>query len=130
MRDAEEIAEYQRASGFYWVWPLALVALLREEPEASRWLRIHTRQAVLFGLLATIGYVVLLALPLFVVSLDAAITTAQTILLYSVGLLADLMAFIVLLVLASRYAGKAARGALFAIPLVSALADRILRLPA
>jgi hypothetical protein len=46
----EEQHDYQRASSAYLVWPLALATLIREAPAASRWTRIHTRQALTFGL--------------------------------------------------------------------------------
>jgi hypothetical protein len=57
---------------------IALAALLREDPAASRWSRIHTRQAFTFGLTATVGYLVLLALPMLVVIGDAGISTGTT----------------------------------------------------
>jgi len=121
----EEQPDYQSAASAYLVWPLALAALMREDPAASRWSRIHTRQALTFGLAATIGYVVLLALPLLVVLFDAGISTGMTVIVYSVGLVLDVVVFIALTVLVFSYAARAGRGELFTIPVISAIADRV-----
>ncbi len=121
----EERQDDQRASGAYLVWPLALAALLAETPATSRWTRIHTRQALAFGLGAGAGYVVLLALPLLFVVADAGISTGTTVGVYSVGLTLDVIGFVVLTVLAFSYAARAGRGELFTIPLVSRIADRL-----
>jgi len=121
----EEQQDYQRASSAYLVWPLALATLIREPAAASRWARIHTRQALMFGLAASIGYLVLLALPLLVVISDAGISTGTTVGVYMAGLVLDAIVFIVLTVLAFSYAARAGRGELFTIPLVSGVADRI-----
>jgi uncharacterized membrane protein len=121
----EEQQDYQGASVAYLVWPLALAALLREAPAASRWTRIHTRQALTFGLAASIGYVILLALPLIIVIADASISTGMTEWVYTAGLVADAIVFVILMVLAFSYAARAARGELFTIPLISPIADRL-----
>jgi hypothetical protein len=121
----EEHQDYQHASSAYLVWPLALATLLREDPAASRWSRIHTRQALTFGLAATIGYLILLALPMFVVIGDAGISTGQTVIVYTAGLLLDAIVFVALAYFAFAYAARAARGELFTIPLVSKIADRL-----
>jgi hypothetical protein len=121
----DEQQAYQRASSAYLVWPLALAALLRETPAASRWTRIHTRQALTFGLAAGAGYVVLLALPLLVVIGDAGISTGSTVGVYTAGLALDAIVFVVLAVLAFSYAARAGRGELFTIPLISPIADRL-----
>jgi uncharacterized membrane protein len=121
----EEQQDYQSASSAYLVWPLAVAALVREKPEASRWTRIHTRQALTFGLFASIGYLIVMALPLIVVIGFSGISTGATVGLYAFGLLLDVVAFIALAVLAFSYAARAARGELFTIPLVSPAADRI-----
>lgn len=123
----EEQQDYQHASSAYLVWPLALAALLREDPAASRWSRIHTRQALTFGLTATAGYLLLLALPMLVVIGDAGISTGTTVAVYGAGLALDAVAFIALAYFAFSYAARAARGELFTIPLVSALADRFFK---
>jgi uncharacterized membrane protein len=123
----EEQQDYQRAASAYLVWPLALAALVRESPDASRWTRIHARQALAFGLLAGVGFVVLMALPLIVVIVDAGISTGATVAVYMAGLLLDAIVFVVLTVLAFSYSARAGRGELFTIPIVSALADRIFR---
>ena len=120
----EEQQDYQRASTAYLIWPLALAALVREQPEASRWTRIHTRQALTFGLAASITYVVVLGLPLLIVIAFSAISTGMTVGVYSAGLVLDLLAFIALTVLAFSYSARAGRGELFTIPVVSGIADR------
>lgn len=121
----EEQQDYQRAAGAYVVWPLALAAVIQEAPTASRWSRIHARQALAFGVCATAGYLVLMALPLIVVLADAGISTGTTVAVYAVGLGLDALGFVALAVLACSYAARAGRGELFTIPLVSALADRL-----
>jgi uncharacterized membrane protein len=123
----EEQPDYQHASSAYLVWPLAVAALLREDPAASRWSRIHTRQALTFGLAATFGYLVLLALPMFVVIGDAGISTGLTVIVYTAGLLLDAIGFVALAYFAFSYAARAARGELFTIPLVSKIADRLFK---
>jgi uncharacterized membrane protein len=121
----EEQQDYERASGAYVVWPLALAAVVREDPGASRWTRIHMRQALTFGLLASIGYVVILALPLLIVIADSSISTGGTVALYAAGLTVDVIAFIALVVLAFSFAARARRGELFTIPFISGIADRV-----
>jgi hypothetical protein len=121
----EEQQDYQRASSAYLVWPLALAALVREPPAASRWTRIHTRQALAFGLTGSIGFLIVLALPMIVVIADYGISTGATVGIYTAGLLLDAIVFIMFTVFAFSYAARAARGELFTIPLVSALADRV-----
>jgi hypothetical protein len=124
----EEQHDYQSAASAYLVWPLAVAALIREDPGASRWSRIHTRQALTFGLAASAGFVTVLALPLLIVIFNAGISTGTTVAVYAAGIALDLLIVIVLTVLAFSYAARAARGELFTIPLVSALADRIFTL--
>jgi uncharacterized membrane protein len=109
------------------VWPLALAAVIREAPTASRWTRIHARQALTFGLAGTIGFIVVLALPLIVVMADAGISTGMTLAVYAAGIGLDLIVFVVLTVLAFSYAARAGRGELFTIPLISSIADRAFR---
>ena len=121
----EEQQDYQRASTAYLIWPLALATLVREQPTASRWTRIHTRQALTFGLTATLGYLVVMALPLLIVIAESGISTGMTEGVYSVGLVLDVIVFGGLTVLAFSYAARSARGELFAIPVVSPIADRI-----
>lgn len=121
----EEQQDYQGASSAYLVWPLAAVALVRERPEASRWTRIHTRQALMFGILAGIAYVIVMALPLLVVIAFSGISTGMTVGLYSAGLALDAIAFVALTVLAFSYAARAGRGELFTIPIVSNVADKV-----
>jgi uncharacterized membrane protein len=121
----EEQHDYQRAAGAYLVWPLALAAIIQESPTASRWSRIHARQALAFGVVAGLGYLVLMALPLIAIVADPAISTGATVLVYAVGLGLDAIVFVALAILAFSYAARAGRGELFTIPLISPLADRL-----
>lgn len=108
------------------VWPLAALALVREDPDASAWSRIHTRQAFVFGIAAALAYLVLLALPLFVVIAVPGIGIGAVVWVYAFGILADLAGAVAWLVLSLVYRARAARGELFAIPLVTPLVDRLL----
>ena len=121
----EEQPDYEHAASAYLVWPLALAAVVREPPDASRWTRIHSRQALTFGIVATLGFLIVLALPLIVVIADATISTGATLTVYAVGIVLDLIVFVGLTVLAFSYAARAGRGELFTIPLISPLADRL-----
>jgi uncharacterized membrane protein len=122
----EEQQDYQRASTAYLIWPLALAAMVREDPAASRWTRIHTRQALTFGLVASIGFIVIMALPLLaVIVAGGGISTGVTVGIYSLGMALDLIVFVVLTVCAFSYAARASRGELFTIPVVSGIADRL-----
>jgi uncharacterized membrane protein len=129
MEDADpDPSEYDRAATGYLIWPLSIFALAREPEGASTWSRIHTRQSVVYGLVVTVGFIVLMALPLLVVMSAPTISTGATVAVYAAGLVADLVVFVVLLIATFAYAAKASRGELFAIPVVSPLADRFFRL--
>ncbi len=88
---------------------------------------MHARQAFVFGIVALIGYVIVLALPLVVTSLIPMISTGATIAVYGVGLVVDVVALVVLFGVAFRYYALARRGALFGIPLVTTIVDRFFR---
>jgi hypothetical protein len=126
--DDGDRSEYERAGSGYLVWPLSLIGLIREEPGASNWSRIHTRQAATYGLVAAGVALVLFALPLIVVIGWPSISTAATVWVYAAGIALDAVAFVVFVARSLSYAGRASRGELFSIPLVSALADRLFRL--
>ncbi len=128
MVDEAERTAYERASMAYLIWPSSLLALAREAPSTSTWSRIHTRQAVVYGAAVSLGFVLLMALPLLIVIAVPSISTGTTVALYAAGILADLIAFVTLVVLTIVYASRASRGELFSIPLVSALTDRAFRL--
>ena len=121
----EERVDYQRAATGYLVWPLALADMVREAGSASRWSRIHARQAVVLGIVGTGGYGLLLALPLLIVIAQPAISTTGVVVVYAAGILADLFGALFLFGLTLYYSGRASRGELFAIPLVTALVDRV-----
>jgi uncharacterized membrane protein len=106
------------------VWPLALADIVRESNDSSIWARLHARQALVFGLLASVAFVIVLALPLLAVIAVSSISAGATIAVYCVGLLADLVAGITWLVIGLRLAARAARGELFSIPLVTPIVDR------
>jgi uncharacterized membrane protein len=126
--DDAERSDYDRAATGYLVWPASLLALARESPTASTWTRIHTRQAVTYGLLISIAYLIVVAVPLAIVIGLPSISTSATVLVYGIGLTVDLIAFVALVALTLGYASRAARGELFSIPIVSAMTDRIFRL--
>lgn len=124
----EHIDPARRAANAYAVWPLALLDLFREPPNATAWTRLHTRQAFVYGLVATLAYLVLLALPLLIVIPLGSVTTTAVIWIYALGLLADFVAAIGLLALTLSYRERALRGELFSIRFVTPLADRLFRL--
>jgi uncharacterized membrane protein len=119
--------EHQRAATGYLIWPLAIVDLLREPRDASQWARIHARQAIAFGALATLVYAILLSLPLILVSVLPTVSTTLIVVVYAAGILADLVGAMLLFGFAIAFSGRAARGELFAIPLITALVDRFVR---
>ncbi len=126
--DDGERERYERAGTAYLIWPLALIGLVREEADASTWSRIHTRQAVMYGLCAIAGALTLFALPLVAVVFVPGISTAATVWIYSAGLFVDVFALVWFILATLVYAARANRGELFTIPIVSALADRVFRL--
>ena len=87
----------QRAANAYVVWPLAALDLFREPPDATAWSRLHTRQAFVYGIAATLAYLVLLALPLLIVIPCPDVSTAAVVWIYALGILADLAGAVVLL---------------------------------
>ncbi len=128
IRSVAEGEVRERAANAYVVWPLAALDMVREPPDATAWSRLHTRQAFVYGIVTSLAYLLLLALPLLVVSLVPNVSTGVVVWVYGLGILADLAGAVALLVLGLRYRARAARGDLFAIPLVTPLADRLFRL--
>jgi uncharacterized membrane protein len=120
----------QRAANAYIVWPLAVLDLFREPPEATAWSRLHTRQAFVYGITATFAYLVLLALPLVLVVLIPPLAGSVTavVWVYALGLLADIVGAFVLMGFSLSLRERALRGELFAIPYVTPVADRFFRL--
>jgi hypothetical protein len=110
------------------VWPLALANIVREGDDETIWARLHSRQALVFGLIASLGYLIVLAFPLVAVVTVPSISIGATIVVYTVGLIADLIVAIVLVLVGLHYSAKAARGELFSIPLVTPIVDRWFRL--
>jgi uncharacterized membrane protein len=109
------------------VWPLAAFALLQEGGEGTAWARVHARQALVFGVAASLAYLVVLALPLLIVIAVPRISTSAVVWLYVAGLVADIAAALLWLALSLRYRDRTLRGELFAIPLVTPIADRLFR---
>jgi len=120
----------QRAANAYIVWPLAVLDLFREPPEATAWSRLHTRQAFVYGISANVAYLVLLALPLLLILIvpPLATSTSAIVVVYALGLLADIIGAFALMGLSLSYRERALRGDLFAIPYVTPIADRVFRL--
>lgn len=132
MQDGDDLDLRQRAANAYVVWPLAVLDLFREPPEATAWSRLHTRQAFVYGILATFAYFVLLALPLLLIVVIPPLGRSATVVvwIYAIGLLADVVGAFVLMGLCLSYRERALRGELFAIPCVTPIADRVFRLRA
>ena len=124
----ENIDPARRAANAYAVWPLALLDLFREPPNATAWTRLHTRQAFVYGLVGTLAYLVVLALPLLIIIPLGTVSTTAVIWIYALGLLADVVVAIGLLSLTLSYRERALRGELFSIRYVTPLADRLFRL--
>jgi hypothetical protein len=101
--------------------------LFREPSNATAWSRLHARQAFVFGIVATLAYLVLLALPLIVLVVipPLAASTTAVVWLYAAGLLADLVGAFALIGLSLSYRERALRGDLFSIRYVTPIADRI-----
>jgi hypothetical protein len=120
----------QRAANAYVVWPLAVLDVFREPPDATAWSRLHTRQALVFGILATLAYFVLLALPFLMYLAVPPIAGSLTAIvwIYALGLLADIVGAFVLMGLSLTYRERTLRGELFAIRFVTPIADRMFRI--
>lgn len=112
------------------MWPLAVLDLFREPPDATAWSRLHTRQAFVYGIAATFAYLVLLALPLLLLLAIPPLAGSTTVVvwIYALGLLADVVGAFVLMGVSLSYRERALRGELFAIPGVTPVADRVFRL--
>jgi hypothetical protein len=120
----------QRAANAYVVWPLAVLDVFREPADATAWSRLHTRQALVYGIVATLAYLVLLGLPfliyLAVPPLAGSLTAVVWI--YALGLLADIVGAFALMGLSLTYRERTLRGELFTIRFVTPIADRVFRL--
>lgn len=112
------------------VWPLAVLDVFREPPDATAWSRLHARQALVYGIAATLAYLVLLALPFLIYLAVPPLTgsLAAIVWIYALGLLADVVGAFVLMGLSLSYRERSLRGELFAIPFVTPVADRVFRL--
>jgi hypothetical protein len=87
-------------------------------------MRLHSRQAVVFGALASGAFIVLFSLPL-IVSLFVFSSTGTIITLYAVALSVDVLFGLSILVMAIRYSVRAARGELFDVPLAAPISVRL-----
>ena len=112
------------------VWPLAVLDLFREPDDATAWSRLHARQAFVYGIAATLAYLVLLALPLLLLIAipPLAGSTTAVVWIYSLGLFADILGALFLFGLSMSLRERALRGELFAVPYVTPVADRLFRL--
>jgi hypothetical protein len=119
----------QRAANAYVVWPLAVLDVFREPADATAWSRVHTRQALVYGIVATLAYLLLLALPLLIYLAVPPLAGSLTAIvwIYALGLLADIVGAFVLMGLSLSYRERTLRGELFAIRLVTPIADRLFR---
>jgi hypothetical protein len=126
----EDLDLRARAANAYVVWPLAVLDLFREPADTTAWSRLHTRQAFVYGIVATLAYFVLLALPLVLLLAipPLAGSTTAVVVVYAVGLLADIVGAFVLLGLSLSYRERVLRGELFAVPYVTPVADRLFRI--
>ncbi|MDQ6926078.1 MAG: hypothetical protein M3154_07565 [Candidatus Eremiobacteraeota bacterium] len=129
MTDGTDDDLRQRAANAYIVWPLAVLDLFREPAEATAWSRLHTRQALVYGIVATLVYVALLALPLLILIAIPPIAGSMTavVWVYALGLLADIVGAFALMGLSLTYRERTLRGELFAIPVVTSIAARLFR---
>lgn len=130
MVDGDDTELRQRAANAYVVWPLSVLDLFREPAEATAWSRLHTRQAFVYGVVVTVVYLVLLAIPLLLVIAipPLARSTTAVVWLYVLGLLADIVAAFAIMGLCLSYRERTLRGELFAIPFVTPIASRVFRL--
>jgi uncharacterized membrane protein len=101
--------------------------MIREGDAETIWSRLHARQALVFGLCASLALLVVIACPLVAVVAVPTISIGATIAVYTVGLIADVVVAVLYLALALRFAARAARGDLFDIPVVSPIVDRFFR---
>ncbi len=106
------------------MWPLALANIVREGGDATIWGRLHARQALAFGAAASLAFFVVLTFPLATVLVFPAISITATIVVYTIGLIADALVGILWLALAVRFAARTARGELFSIRFVTPFVDR------
>ena len=130
MTDGADSELRQRAANGYVVWPLALLDVFREPADATAWSRLHTRQALVFGIVATLAYLVLLALPflIYVAIPPLAGSLTAVVWIYALGLFADVVGAFVLMGLSLTYRERALRGELFAIRFITPIADRVFRI--
>jgi len=106
------------------VWPLAILELLRSQHEGSLWMRLHSRQAVVFGALASIVFLVLFAIP-FIISFFVYSSAGAIIAFYGVAMAVEVLFGLLILVLAVYYSIRASRGELFDIPVASPISVRL-----
>ncbi len=79
----------------------------------------------MYGVCTTVAGFALLVIPLVIAILATGLGTSGTIALYAVALPLDALFVLAWLIYAVRCAARASRGELFAVPLVSRVADRV-----
>jgi uncharacterized membrane protein len=102
--------------------------MVREGNDETIWARLHARQALVLGLVASLIFVLILAVPLVVVIAVPAISIGTTIGVYAAGLAIDVCVALGFVLMGLRYSARAARGELFSIPVVTPIVDRFFRL--
>lgn len=107
------------------MWPVAALELLRRDRPGSLWMRLHARQAAVYGLLGSLLFTIVLALPLFASLALAGASTGTIIAIYGVGAVVDVLLGGALFVITVRYSLRASAGELFDIPYVAELAGRL-----
>jgi MFS family permease len=113
----DRVADERRLAAIaYFVWPAALYEAVAPRAEASSWYRFQMRQALWFGVLASVVGLAALLWPLLATFLVTNVTA--TIWLYVLALLIDLGLLVLWLVLAARYSRRAGNGELFDVPWV------------
>lgn len=116
--------EYGRAAIAYIAWPLAVFELTRRAP-GSLWYRAHLRQATVLGaIIWTVSFVVF-ALPLALFVILGGPPETQTIEMYTVALILDVIVFVVAGFIVISCAVRASHGELFTLPIATALGERL-----
>ncbi len=86
---------------------------------------MHARQALVYGVLTTVAFFVLLCIPPLISIGSASLDTHGTIVVYAIALPLDVAYALLAFGYAVRCAARANRSELFAIPFVSPIADRL-----
>lgn len=116
--------EYARAATAYIAWPLALYELVRRAP-GSLWYRTHMRQATVLGAIVWAVLLVVFALPLLLFVALGGPPETQTIEMYAVAMILDVIVFTAAGFIVISSAIRASHGELFTLPVITALSERL-----